>query len=180
MERFSIGKVLGEAMHITTQYLANEEKAVVANSKVEALETKASGLRNDLGAAMDALNNSKETTKVLTEQLESEKKMVKQKDDLLVNAGQRMKIAVAKAVTAFQTTKEYNTILFQWYFKGFELLRKYMIKHGSGVDLENLNFEAVDKEMEEDEAAQASTQTAASTGVEPSQADKDDGGAPQV
>ena len=180
MERFSVGKVLGKTMHITTQYLANEEKTVLAKSKVEALETEASGLRNDLGAAMDALNASKETTKVLTEQLESEKKMVKQKDDLLVNAGQRMKIAVAKAVTAFQTTEEYNTILFQWYFKGFELLRRYMIKHGSGVDLENLNFEAVDKEMEEDEAAQASTQTAASTGVEPSQADKDDGGAPQV
>ena len=79
--------------------------------------------------------------------------MVKQKDDLLANAGQRMKIAVAKAVIAFQTMEEYNTILFQWYFKGFELLRRYMIKHGLGVDLKNLNFEAVDKEMEEDEAA---------------------------
>ena len=89
-----------------------------------------------------------------------------------------MKIAVAKAVIAFQTTEEYNTILFQWYFKGFELLRRYMIKHGPGVDLENLDFEAVDKEMEEDEVAQASAQTVASTGVEPSQADKDDGGAP--
>ena len=43
-------------MHITTQYLANEEKAVVANSKVEALEAEASGLQNDLGVAMDALN----------------------------------------------------------------------------------------------------------------------------
>ena len=167
-------------MHITTQYLANEEKAVVANSKVEALETEASGLRNDLGVAMDALNASKEKTRVLTEQLESEKQVVKQKDDLLANAGQRMKITVAKAITAFQTTEEYNTILFQWYFKGFELLRRYMIKHGSGIDLENLDFEAVDKEMEEDEAAQALAQTAASTGVEPSQADKDDGDAPQV
>ena len=167
-------------MNITTQYLANEEKAVVANSKVKALETEASGLRNDLGATMDALNASKEQTKVLTEQFESEKQLVKQKDDLLVSAGQRMKIAVAKAVTTFQTTEEYNIILFQWYFKGFELLRRYMIKHGSGVDLENLDLEAVDKEMEEDKAAQASAQTAASTGVEPSQADKDDGGAPQV
>ena len=99
-------------MHITTQYLANEEKAVVANSKVEALETEASGLRNDLGVAMDALNASKEKTKVLTKQLESEKQMVRQKDDLLANAGQRMKIVVAKAITAFQTTEEYNTILF--------------------------------------------------------------------
>ena len=88
-------------MHITTQYLANEEKAVVANSKVEALETEASGLRNDLGAAMDAFNASKEQTKVLTKQLKSKKLLVKQKDDLLVSAGQRMKIAVTKAVTAF-------------------------------------------------------------------------------
>ena len=139
-------------MHITTQYLANEEKAVVANSKVEALETEASGLQNDLGAAMDAINASKKQTKVLTEQLKSKNLLVKQKDNLLVSAGQRMKIAVAKVVTAFQTTEEFNTILFQWYFKGFELLRGYMIKHGSGVDLENLDFEAVDKEMEEDEA----------------------------
>ena len=53
-------------MHITTQYLANEEKVVVANSKVEALETEALGLRNDLGAAIDTLNASKEQTKVLT------------------------------------------------------------------------------------------------------------------
>ena len=113
-------------------------------------------MRNDLGVAMDALNASKEKTRVLTEQLESEKQVVKQKDDLLANASQRMKIVVAKAVTAFQTTEEYNTILFQWYFKGFELLRRYMIKHGSGVDLENLDFEAVDKEMEEDESTQAS------------------------
>ena len=50
----------------------------------------------------------------------------------------------------------------------------------SSVDFENLDFEAIDREMEEDEAAQASAQTAASTGVEPSQANKDDGGAPQV
>ena len=88
-------------MHLTTQYLAIEKKAVVANSKVEALEAEASGLRNDLGVAMDALNASKEEAKILTEQLESKKLVVKQRDDLLANAGQRRKIAVAKAVTTF-------------------------------------------------------------------------------
>ena len=50
-------------MHITTQYLANKEKVVVANSKVEALEVEALGLRNDLNVAMDALNASKKRTK---------------------------------------------------------------------------------------------------------------------
>ena len=75
--RLSVCKVLGETMHITTQYLANEEKAIVANSKVEALEIEASSLWNDLGAAMDTLNASKEQAKVLTEQLESKKQLVK-------------------------------------------------------------------------------------------------------
>ena len=47
-------------------------------------------------------------------------------------------------------------MLFSWYFKGFELLKRYFIKHPSGVDLEKLDFEEVDKEMAVDEAAQSS------------------------
>ena len=43
-------------------------------------------------------------------------------------------------------------MLFSWYFKGFELLRRYFIKHPSGVNLENLDLEEVDKEMAVDEA----------------------------
>lgn len=58
-----------------------------------------------------------------------------------------------KAVQAFQLTEEYNTLLFNWYYKGFELLRWYLNKHPSKVDLENLDFEEVDKEMENDKAA---------------------------
>ena len=57
-------------MHLTTQYLANEEKAIMATSKAEALETEASGLRKDLIAAMDAHNTSKEQVKVLIKQLD--------------------------------------------------------------------------------------------------------------
>ena len=64
-------------MHITSQYLANEEKAVVATSIAEALEAEASGLQKDLIAAMDAYNTSKEQVKVLTEQLDAEKLLVK-------------------------------------------------------------------------------------------------------
>ena len=122
-------------MHITSQYLANEEKAVVATSKLEVLEVEAFGLRKDLIATMDANNTSKEKIQALSEQ--------------------KMKIVVAKAVHAFQLTDEYNAILFGWYFKGFELLRRYLIKHGLGMDLEDLDFEGIDKEIEADEVAQA-------------------------
>ena len=68
-----------------------------------------------------------------------------------------MKVAVAKAVHAFQLTDEYNDILFGWYFKGFELLRRYLIKHSPGTDLEDLDFEAIDKEIEADRVAQVAT-----------------------
>ena len=99
-------------MHLTTQFLANEEKTVMATSKVEVLEAEALGLRKDLIAAMDAHNVSKEQVKVLAEQLEAEKLLAKQKDELLATANQKMKAAVAKAVLAFQMIEEYNTILF--------------------------------------------------------------------
>ena len=44
-------------------------------------------------------------------------------------------------------------MLFNWYYKGFELLWRYLIKHSSNVDLENLDLEEVDKEMAADEAS---------------------------
>lgn len=61
----------------------------------------------------------------------------------------------AKVVEPFQQTEEYNTVLFSLYYKGFELLRQYFVKHLSRVDLENFDFESVDKEMEIDEASRA-------------------------
>ena len=141
----------------------------MATSKVEALEAEATSLRRDIIVAMDESNSSKEKIKALTEELDVAKQQVKQKDEVLVVVGQKMKNAMAKVVYAFQTTDEYNAILFGWYFKGFELLIRYMVKHGSGVDLEDLDFEAVDKEIEEDEAAQA----APAAGDDPQDPEKD-------
>ena len=99
-------------MHITSQYLASKEKAVMATSKVDALEVEASGLRKDLIVAMDGSNSSKEKIKTLTEELNAEKQLVKQRDEQQVAASQKMKNDVAKAVHAFLLMEEYNAILF--------------------------------------------------------------------
>lgn len=64
-------------MHISSQYLASEEKVVMATSKVKALEVEASGLRKDLTMALDESNSSKEKIKVLTEELDAVKLQVK-------------------------------------------------------------------------------------------------------
>ena len=67
-----------------------------------------------------------------------------------------MKTIAARSIEAFQQTEEYSTVLFSWYFKGFELLRRYLVKHPTGVDLPNLDLEVVDQEMAADEVAQSS------------------------
>ena len=66
-----------------------------------------------------------------------------------------MKTIAARSVEAFQQTEEYSTVLFSWYFKGFELLRQYLVKYPTGVDLPSLDLEVVDQEMAADEAAQS-------------------------
>ena len=52
-------------MPITSQYLASKEKAVMATSKVEALEAEASSLRKDLIATINDKNSFKEKIKAL-------------------------------------------------------------------------------------------------------------------
>ena len=102
---------------------------------------------------MDDANQAKEKLRTLTNKLKVERQLTKEKDEQISAAKERAKELAAKAVEGFQQTDEYNTVLFSWYFKGFELLRRYFIKHPFGVDLEKLDLEEVDKEMAADKAA---------------------------
>lgn len=72
---------------------------------------------------------------------------MEQKDEQLQVAKFEALVTRENVVQAFQLTDEYNSVLLSWYFKVFELLRRYMVKHNPGVDLENLDFEVMDKEM---------------------------------
>ena len=143
----------------------------MATSKAKALEVEASGLRKDLIATMDFNNSSKEKIKALSEELNAEKQLVKQRDKQLAAANQKMKSAMAKAFHAFQLMEKYNAILFGWYFKGFELLGRYLVKHGLETNLEDLDFEAINKEIEADKAEQAA-QATASAGKDPPMPEK--------
>ena len=105
---------------------------------------------------MNEANLAKEKVKTLTNELRTERQLTLEKDEQLATAREKIKGIVAKAVEGFQQTEEYNTVLFNWYFKGFKLLRRYFINHLSKVDLEKLDLEEVDKEMAVDEAAQSS------------------------
>ena len=95
--------------------------------------------------------------KALSDNLRAERQLTLEKDEQLLGVKESLKTIAARSVEAFQTTDEFNTVLFCWYFKGFELLRRYFIKHPSGVDLGKLDLEEVDQEMAADEATHSST-----------------------
>ena len=104
---------------------------------------------------MDKANTIKEKAKVLGDDLRVEKQLTLEKDEQLQAAKEKLKTITAKAIEAFLQIEEYNTMLFNWYYKGFELLRRYLVKHPFGVDLKNLDMEVVDQEMAADKASQS-------------------------
>ena len=124
-------------------------------SRMEALESKNSTLKKKLIDSMGKATTLKEKVKTLNGDLRAKRQLTLEKDEQLLGAKEKLKTIAARSIEAFQQTDEYNTVLFSWYFKGFELLRRYLVKHPIGVDLENLDLEEVDKKMAIDEAAQS-------------------------
>ena len=65
--------MLGETIHITSEYMSQEAKAMSVGSKVEALEAENSKLRKEFIFAMDEANTIKEKAKVLADNLRAER-----------------------------------------------------------------------------------------------------------
>ena len=148
--------MLGESLHIASEYLTQEAKVVSLASRMEALEAENSTLKKKLIESMHEVNTLKESSKTLADNLRAERQLTLEKDEQLLMAKDKLKTIAARSIEGFQQTDEYNTVLFSWYFKGFELLRRYLVKHLSGVDLQSLDLEVVDQEMAADEATQSS------------------------
>ena len=125
-------------------------------SKMEAMEAETSKLKQSLIDSMGEVNTLKEKVKVLSDDLRAEHQLTLEKDEQLLGVKESLKTIAARSVEAFQTTNEYNLVLFNWYIKGFELLRRYLVKHSSSVDIGKLDLEEVDQEMVANEANHSS------------------------
>ena len=93
--------MLGESLHITSEYLSKEANVASAVSKVEALEAENSKLKKDLIAAMDKANIIKEKAKVLSDDLRAEKQLTLEKDKQLLDVKEKIKTIATKFVEAF-------------------------------------------------------------------------------
>ena len=74
-------QVLGETIHITSEYLSQEARVSSAKAKPKGLEVDFSKLRKDLIAAMDVANTTKEEVKVLSNDLRVERQLALKKDE---------------------------------------------------------------------------------------------------
>ena len=119
--------MLGESLHITSEYLTQEAKVASLTSKMEALEAETSTLKQNLIDSMGEATTLKEKVKTLSDELKAERQLTLEKDEQLLGTKDKLKKIAARFVEAFQTTNEYSTVLFSWYFKGFELLRRYSL-----------------------------------------------------
>ena len=72
--------MLGESLHITSEYLTQEAKVESAVSRVVALEAENSKLKKDLITAMDKANIAKEKAKTLSDDLRAERQLTLEKD----------------------------------------------------------------------------------------------------
>ena len=93
--------VLGESLHITSEYLASETKVESARSHASSLEAENSKQRKELIATMDDANQAKEKLRILTDELRVERELTKEKDEQIAAARERAKGLVAKAVEGF-------------------------------------------------------------------------------
>ena len=136
--------MLGESLHITTEYLTQEAKVASLTSKMEHMEAETSKLKQSLIDSMGEVNTLKEKVKALSDDLRAEHQLTLEKDEQLLGVKDSLKTIAARSIEAFETTDEYNSVFFSWYFKGFELLRRYLVKHPSSVDMGKLDLEEVD------------------------------------
>ena len=96
-----------------TDYLNNEEKVVVANAKVNSIDTESLKLRKDLIKAMDQLTKAKEKVKELKEALKVEEKLVIQKDEEVQVALLRTDEECEKVITKFLESNRFSNIQFE-------------------------------------------------------------------
>nr|POE50108.1 hypothetical protein CFP56_73615 [Quercus suber] len=174
-------QVLGESLHIMTDYLSAEEKIVMASSKAESVEVECSQLKKDLIVAMNERNEANQKVKELTKSLCVEKAFVIQKDEEIQDALLKTDEERENVIQKFKLSEEFLDLQFLQYFKGFELLRRWTIKHhSSAVDFSSLDFEKIDTEVLEDEAKELEEAESGVPKKDKAAEDREDDGADKV
>ena len=114
---------------------------------------------------MDQVTKAKEKVKELKDALKVEKKLVIQKDEEIQAALLKTNKECEKVITKVLEFDCFSNLQFVQYFKGFMLLRRWMMKHHSQVaDFVNLDFEAIDTKILANETKEKEGEAVAAEG----------------
>nr|POE48539.1 hypothetical protein CFP56_68276 [Quercus suber] len=119
----------GESFYILRKYLDYEEKYVKAKSKVESLSAENESLKGQISVLADKAKKDKEGLKTLENSINTEKALSKLKDKQINEALLMVKKASLEVVEKFKASDEYSDKICDYYVEGFDLLRKYLVKH---------------------------------------------------
>nr|POE85145.1 hypothetical protein CFP56_55370 [Quercus suber] len=130
---------------------------------------------------MNEQNEANQRVKELTEFLRMEKALVIQKDEEIQAALMKTDEERENVIQKFKQLEEFSDLQFLQYFKGFELLRLWTMKHHSlAVDFSSLDFEKIDTEVLEDEAKELEEAKSGVPEKDKAAEDREDDGAEKV
>ena len=113
---------------------------------------------------MDQATKAKEKVKELSEALELKKILITQKDDKIQATLLKTDEGHEKVIAQFLKSERFSDLQFIQYYKGFELLHKWTMKHhNQAVDFSNLDFETIGIEILADEAKEQEEVTTIAT-----------------
>nr|POF00731.1 hypothetical protein CFP56_74179 [Quercus suber] len=153
----------------------------MASSKAESVEVERSQLKKDLIPVMNERNEANQKVKELTESLSVEKALVIQKDKEIQAALLKTDEERENVIQKFKQSEEFSDLQFLQYFKVFELLCCWTMKHHSwAVDFSNLDFEKIDTEVLQDEAKELEEAESRVPEKDKATEDREDDGADKV
>ena len=94
--------MLGESLHIASEYLTQEAKVASLASRMKVLEAENSTLKKKLIESMHEFNTLKESSKALAEDLWAKCQLTLEKDEQLLVAKEKLKTIAARSIEVFQ------------------------------------------------------------------------------
>jgi len=93
--------VLGESLHITSEYFTQEAKVASLTSRMDVLVAESSMLKKNLIDSMGKAATLKEKVKTLSDELRAERQLTLEKNEQLLGAKKKLKTIAVRSVEAF-------------------------------------------------------------------------------
>ena len=114
---------------------------------VKSLSTERDALKNKIAILTIEAENDKEHVTTLEKSFQVEKDFCKLKDKQIGDLQIKLQKAGVAAMQEFKESNSYLDELYEYYVEGFELFRKWMVKHHPDLDLSGLVKGEVEKEL---------------------------------